>query len=90
MDENPERRKYYPEDAETPLSQAILEAVEAHESASLTTDEFALFEHLNPDAIDMLFEDTDLPVSVSIRLENVTVSVWSDGGIDIRVSDKMD
>lgn len=90
MDRNPERRKFYPDDTETPLSQAILEAVEAHESASLSTDEFALFEHVNPDAIDTLFEDTDLPVSVQIRLENVTVSVWSDGGIDIRVTDKME
>jgi len=90
MDENPERRKYYPENEETPLSQAILEAVEAHESASLSTDEFALFEHVNPDAIDMLFQDTDLPVSVRIHLENVTVSIWSDGGIDIRVTDAID
>jgi hypothetical protein len=90
MDENPERRRYYPDDAETPLSQAVLEAVEAHESASLSADEFALYEHVNPDAIDMLFKDTDVPISVRIRLDNVDVSIWSDGGIDIRVVDAVD
>lgn len=91
MDGEPERRKYYLEDAETSLSQAILEAVEAHESSSLGADELALYESVNPEAIDSLFTDTDdVDISVQINLENVTVSVWSDGGIDVRVSDALD
>ena len=89
MDEHPERRQYYPEEAETPLSEAVLEAVEAHESASFVADEFSLYEHVNPEAIDMLFTDNaGVDVSVQINLDNVTVSIWSDGGIDIRVTDK--
>lgn len=90
MDSHPERRRYYPEEENVPLSEAVREAIEAHESTSLSADELRLYDHINPDAIDMLFQDTaDVDVSVQINLTNVTVSVWSDGGIDIRVSDKM-
>lgn len=91
MDDHAERRRYYPEDEDIALSEAVLEAVEAHESASFQDDEFPLFDHIHPDAIDMLFKDTsEVGVSVQIRLTNVTVSLWSDGGIDIRVSDNVD
>ncbi|WP_227380724.1 HalOD1 output domain-containing protein [Haladaptatus halobius] len=91
MDEHSERRRYYSKDTEASLSEAILEAVEAHENASLGEDEFTLYDHVNPDAIDMLFKDTtDIAVSVQIHLTNVTVSIWSDGGIDIRDTDKID
>lgn len=54
----------------------------------MNPDELQLYNHINPDAIDMLFQDTaDVDVSVQIRLANVTVSIWSDGGVDIRVTD---
>lgn len=89
MDENPERRRYYPDD-DVPLSEAVREAVAAHENASLTADEFSLYDHVNPAAIDMLFTDTaGVDISVQINLTNVTVSVWSDGGVDVRVSEKV-
>ena len=94
VDEHAERRRYYPGDENTPLSAAIYDAIEAHEAASLGEDEFSLFEHVNPDAIDELFTDTgdsdDVEISVQFNLTNVTVAVWSDGGIDIRVSEKME
>lgn len=91
LDENSERRKYYPDDPDTPLSKSVLEAVKAHENASLSEDEFSLYDHVHPEALDMLFKDTsDIDISVQITLSNVNVSVWSDGGIDIRVSDKIE
>ena len=91
MDENPERRRYYPDEAGTPLSEAVLEAVEAHENSSLVADEFDLYKHIDPKAINLLFKDSaDVDLSVRINLENVTVSIWSDGGIDIRVTDKLE
>lgn len=90
MDEHPERRRFYPVEENVPLSEAVLEAVKAHENSSLSADEFGLYDHINPDAIDMLFRDTaDVDVTVQIDLENVTVSIWSDGGIDIRVTDRI-
>lgn len=89
MDEHPERRRYYP-DEDIPLSEAVREAVEAHEDTSVSADELYLYDHINPEAIDMLFkETTDVDISVQINLTNVTVSIWSDGGIDIRVTDKV-
>ena len=88
MDEDPERRRYYPEEDDAPLSQVVLEAVEAHEKSSLSADEFTLFERVNPRAIDMLFqESSDVSVSARFVLPNVTVSIWSDGGVEVRVTD---
>jgi hypothetical protein len=90
MDRHSERRRYYPLEENVPLSEAVYEAIEAHEDTSLDADELRLFEHVNPDAIDLLFEDVtevDVEVMVRINLENVAVSIWSDGGIDIRVTE---
>lgn len=92
IDDHPERRRYYPDEDNVPLSTAIQKAIESHENASFISDEFDLFQHVNPEAIDMLFTDapeSDVEISVQFNLDNVTVSVWSDGGIDIRVSEKM-
>ena len=91
MDEHPERRRYNPDGADSSLSEAVLEAVEAHENASLAADEFPLYEHVSPDAIDALFADTsEVAITLQVRLENVSVSVWNDGAIDIRVVDSAD
>ncbi|ELZ31130.1 hypothetical protein C474_09854 [Halogeometricum pallidum JCM 14848] len=90
MTYDPERRRYYPDD-DIALSEAILEAVQEHEHATFSGDEFRLYDNINPDAIDMLFKDTsDVEISVTIELENLTMGLWSDGGVDIRVSDKVE
>lgn len=90
MDGHPERRRYYPDHENVPLSEAVREAIEAHENSSLSADELCLYDHVNPEAIDVLFEDTDgVDISVQINLTNVAVSIWSDGGIDIRVTDRI-
>jgi len=90
MDDHPERRRYYPTEENVPLSEAVREAVADHENTSLSADEFRLYDHISPEAIDCLFRDTaDVDVPVQINLSNVTVSIWSDGGIDLRVTDKM-
>ncbi len=89
--DHPERRRYYPVSENIPLSEAVSEAVQAHEEASLSGDEFDLYNHVQPEALDNLFTETaDTEISVQIRLTNVTVSIWSDGGIDIRVTDKIE
>jgi hypothetical protein len=93
IDDSSERRRYYPDEDNVPLSTAIYEAIDAHEDASLTRDELDLFQHVNPEAIDMLFRDSvdgEVDISVQFNLTNVTASVWSDGGIDIRVTEKME
>lgn len=88
MDSHPERRRYYPDEENVPLSEVVREALEAHESASLSADELDLYDSVNPEAIDDLFRNTDdVDVTVRIELTNVTVSIWEDGGIDVRVTD---
>jgi hypothetical protein len=90
MAEDPERRRYYPEEENVPLSEAVREAIEAHEDSSLSADELELYENINPEALDILFRDTaDVDVSIQINLTNITVSIWSDGGVDIRVTEKL-
>ena len=86
-----ERRQYHPGEENVPLSAAVREAIEAHGSTSLHADEFDLYDHVSPDAIDALFRDADeVDVVLQFRLTNVTVSVWSDDAIDIRVTDVLD
>ena len=92
VDDHAERRRYYPNEENVPLSTAIYEAIEAHEDVSLSKDELDFYQHVNPEAIDMLFTDAagdDVDISVTFDLTNVTISVWSDGGIDIRVTEKI-
>lgn len=91
MDEHAERRRYYRGNDEGSLSEAVLETVEAHRNASLGADEFPLYEHVNPEAVDELFDDAgDVAVSLQITLENVSVSIWNDDGVDIRVVDSVE
>lgn len=90
MDQHASRRRYRREEADTRHSDAVLETVEAHENTSLSADEFPLFEHANPDAIDMLYGTSDAAVSIRIEREHVSVSVWSAVEIDIRVVDSVD
>ncbi|QLH84043.1 HalOD1 output domain-containing protein [Halosimplex pelagicum] len=91
MDPNAERRTYYPEEENVPLSEAVREAVVAHESVSMSGEEFRLYDHIERDALDSLFrDDADVDVSVQIRLTDVAVSIWGDGGVDIRVTDRID
>lgn len=88
MDRQPERRRYYPNEENVPLSEVVREAIEAHDSASLSADELNLYDSINPEAIDDLFRDNAaVDVTVRIELTNVTVSIWEDGGIDVRVTD---
>lgn len=89
MDDNQERRRHYPGAENVPLSEAVREAVQAHENAEALVDEAALYDHVDVEAIDQLFADAgDVSVSAQLHLPNVTVSIWSDGGVDIRVTER--
>ena len=88
MDENAERRRYYPNEENVPISVAITETVDAHENSVVSRERFSLFDHIDPDALNRLFTDTvDVDFSMQFHLPSATISVWGDGGIDIRVTD---
>ena len=82
-------KRYYPEEENVPLSEAVFEAARAHGDASLTADEFDLYEHIDPESLDTLFTDAvGTDINVRIDLPDISVNIWSDGGIDIRVTDR--
>lgn len=90
MNDHTERRRYYPVEENVPLSESIREAIHAHERAADGSDDRERYEHVDAEAIDSLFgsaTETDVDVSLHLDLEEVSVGVWSDAGIDIRVSD---
>lgn len=88
-DENVERRVYHPDSEFTSLSEAILEAVDAHESGEIDRGSFRLYDSVDPDALDGLFrEDADADLTVQFNIDDVTVSLWGDGGVDVRVTDR--
>jgi len=89
MASDPERRRYYPGEENVPLSVAVREAIRAHGNSSLGADELDLYDHIDPVAIDRLFRETaGADVSVQIDLTNRTVSLWSNDGVEIRVTGK--
>lgn len=89
--DDPERRRHYPEEENVPLSEAVREAVDAHETADAVADGAALSNHLDIEAIDRLFTGTgEVAISAQLHLPNVTVSIWSDGAVDIRVTDRQE
>ena len=89
MDDEVTSQRYYPEEENVPLSEAVLEAARTRDDASLTADRFDLYEHVDPESLDTLFTDpVGTDISVRIDLPDVSVTIWSDGGIDIRVDDR--
>lgn len=87
-DSDSERRHHYQNWENVPLSEAVLEAVDAHESAEAVVDEAALYERLDIETLDQLFTDTgDVALSVALHLPNVTVGIWQNGPVNIRVAD---
>ena len=88
-DENAERRVYRPGSEFTSLSETIVEAVDAHENEEIGRDSFRLYDSIDPDALDDLFrEDADADLTVQFDVDGVTVSLWGDGGVDVRVTDR--
>lgn len=66
MDGSPERRRYYPDEENVPLSVTVREAIAAHEDVEREADEIELYDHIDPEGIDLLFTDT-ADADVSIR-----------------------
>lgn len=81
MDPNPERRRYRVAEENVPLSEVVREAVDAHGTAD------SLGDHVDVESIDRLFTGSDVAVSLRLVLPDVTVSIWNDDGVDIRVAD---
>ena len=85
-DESAVRRQYDP-GGDRSLSTVILEAVEAHERGDVTN--FKLYDNIDPDALDHLFkEGAHGDLTVRFDFDDVEVSLWGDGRVEIRVTDQ--
>ena len=87
--ESTERHVESPSDGAVPLSTAILEAIEDHKDEDLQESDFVLYDDIDPDAIDSLFrEASSAETSVQFNTDDVTVTLWGDGRVEIRVTDR--
>lgn len=85
-----ERDVHYPSE-EQPLSDTVLEAIERYRGTDLTEDNFALYDDVDPDALDDLFrEDADANTTVQFNTDSVTVTLQGDGGVEIQVTPRDD
>lgn len=88
--QNQERDVYHPEDGKD-LSTAILEAIEKQKGTDLTEADFRLYDDINPDALNELFrQDANADTTVQFNTDDVTVTLWGDGGVELRVTPRDD
>ena len=88
--ENTERDQYHPRDDQS-LSTAIIEVIEDQKGRDLSKADFRLYDDIDPDALYSLFRaDADASTSVQFNTDDVTVTLWGDGGVEIRVTPRVD
>lgn len=89
-DDDVERERYHPAE-ERSLSDAVLEAIQQHLDEDIAKAEFHLYEDIDPDALDGLFRpDANANTSVQFDTDDVTVTLWGDGAVDIRITSQVD
>lgn len=82
----PVRATYSPEDNRT-LSDAVLEALDAHLDEDILRTDFTLYENINTDALNNLFkENPTSETKVAFTVEDRLITLWGDGEIEIRVT----
>jgi hypothetical protein len=68
------------------LSTTILEAIEDQKDEDLSEADFRLYDDIDPDALDNLFrKDANADTTVEFNTDDVTVTLWGDGTVRIRV-----
>ena len=78
--------RYYPGE-DRKLSVAVLEAIEEQKHEDLSKADFQLYDDVDPDALDSLFQpDSNANTSVQFNTDGVTVTLWGDGGVEIRIT----
>lgn len=90
-EESPEDRAgevYHPdEDEEEELSTVIMKTIERQQRELLPEAEFRLYDDINPDALNNLFrDDARGGTTVKFTTDGVTVTLWGDGAIAIKVA----
>jgi hypothetical protein len=77
---------HHPDD-DGELSTTILETIEAQKGESLHDADFHLYDDINPEALNDLFrEDARGDTTVKFNTDDVTVTLWGDGAVAIKVT----
>ncbi|WP_227357088.1 HalOD1 output domain-containing protein [Haladaptatus salinisoli] len=83
--EKDEVDRYHPNEDQT-LSTAVLEAIEKEKGEDLTKAEFRLYDDIDPDALNNLFQkNANANTTVEFSTDDVTVRLWGDGGVEIQI-----
>ena len=90
MGEDEAYDRYYPEEDRS-LSDAVLDAIEQQKGHNLIDEDFQLYDDVDPDALDNIFRaDASTDTSVQFNTGDVTVTLWGDGSVEIRVTPRDD
>lgn len=82
-------REEYDPASEESLCVSIVEAIEEHEGTDLARSEFVLYDDVDPDALDVLFEEhAAANTRVQFDTDGVTVSLWGDENVEIAVTER--
>ncbi|MFC7213180.1 HalOD1 output domain-containing protein [Saliphagus sp. GCM10025334] len=82
-------RERYTPDQDRSLTEAVLDAIEDYKGEDLLRADFVLYEDIDPDALNSLFRpDAQSRTTVTIGTDGVTVELWGNGGVEIRVTDR--
>ena len=81
-----EVRVYYDPRKDRSLSDAVLGAISKAKGEELTKEECALFDDIDPEAIDTLFRDGGGKTTVLFNAPDVGVRLIGGGDVEIRVA----
>lgn len=82
--------RYWPGEDRS-LSDAVLEAIEEQKGHDLTRENVRLYDDVDPDALDNIFrENANANTSVKFDTGDVTVTLWGNGTVEIRVTPRTD
>lgn len=88
MGDQPAHQKYYPEMENVPFGEALREAISTHEDATIQ-DLDMLSEDFDIEAINRVVSSTaEISIALELRLENVTIDVWNNDAVHVRVTKK--
>ncbi|MFC6726884.1 HalOD1 output domain-containing protein [Halobium palmae] len=90
MSEREERRVHHLGEGK-PLSDAVLEAIAQYHGTDLRDGDFRLYDDIDVSALDDLFrEDANADTTVQFKTGDVTITLWGDGDVRIRVTPRRD
>lgn len=77
----------YDPDQDRSLSGAILDAIASYRDEDLTESEWTLYDDVDPDALDNIFQEGPQPDTVvEFDTRGVRVMLWRDNGVEIWVT----